>query len=40
MATQNTEQLIIKNRDTLDKRQYNYGINDLYIHAIEKLLND
>ena len=40
MATQNTEQLIIKNRDTLDKRQYNYGINDLYIHAIEKLLKD
>lgn len=40
MATQNTEHLIIKNRDTVDKRQYNYGINDLYIHAIEKLLKD
>ena len=40
MATQNTEYLIIKNRDTVDKRQYNYGINDLYIHAIEKLLKD
>ena len=40
MATQNTEQLIIKNRDTVDKRQYNYGLNDLYISAIEKLLKD
>lgn len=40
MATQNTEHLIIKNRDTIDKRQYNYGINDLYINAIEKLLKD
>jgi hypothetical protein len=40
MATQNTEQLIIKNRDTTDKRQYNYGLNNLYLQAIEKLLKD
>lgn len=40
MATQNTEQLIIKNRDSIDKRQYNYGLNNLYVHAIEKLLKD
>ena len=40
MATQNTEQLIIKNRDKVDKRQYNYGLNNLYLQAIEKLFKD
>ena len=40
MATQNTDQLIIKNRDKVDKRQYNYGLNNLYLHAIEKLFKD
>ena len=40
MATQNTEPLIIKNRDKADKRQYNYDINEMYIEAIEKLLKE
>jgi hypothetical protein len=40
MATQNAEPLIIKNRDKADKRQYNYGLNKLYILEIEKLLKD
>ena len=40
MATQHTELLIIKNRDSVDKRQYNYGLNNLYLQAIEKLLKD
>ena len=40
MATQHTELLIIKNRDTVDKRQYNYGLNNLYLQAIEKLFKD
>ena len=40
MATQNTELLIVKNRDKIDKRQYNYGLNELYISAIEKLFKD
>ena len=40
MATQNTEQLIVKTRDKIDKRQYNYALNNLYLHAIEKLLKD
>lgn len=38
MATQNTEPLVIKNRDKVDKRQYNYDLNNLYIMEIEKLL--
>jgi hypothetical protein len=40
MATQNTEQLIIKNRDKVDKRQYNYGLNELHLLAIEKFFKD
>ena len=40
MATQNTEHLIVKNRDKIDKRQYNYGLNQLYLTAIEKLFKD
>jgi hypothetical protein len=40
MATQNTELLIVKNRDKIDKRQYNYGLNQLYLTAIEKLFKD
>ena len=40
MATQNTEQLITKNRDTVDRRQYNYGLNKSYLNAIENLLKD
>ncbi len=40
MATQSTEPLVVKNRDKIDKRQYNYGLNNLYIHEIEKLLKD
>jgi hypothetical protein len=40
MATQNTEPLIIKNRDKTDKRQYNYDINEMYVVEIEKLLKD
>ena len=40
MATQHSEPLIIKHRDTADKRQYNYSINLQYIEDIEKLLND
>ena len=40
MATQNAEPLVIKNRDKADKRQYNYGLNKLYILEIEKLLKD
>ena len=40
MATQNTELLIVKNRDKIDKRQYNYGLNELYMSAIEKLFKD
>jgi hypothetical protein len=40
MTTQNTESLIIKNRDKADKRQYNYGLNNLYLSEIEKLLKD
>jgi hypothetical protein len=38
MATQEKEPLIVKNRDQSDKRQYNYGLNDLYILEIEKVL--
>jgi hypothetical protein len=40
MATQNSEPLIVKNRDKADKRQYNYGLNNLYVLEIEKLLKD
>jgi hypothetical protein len=40
MATQNTELLIVKNRDKIDKRQYNYRLNELYISAIEKIFKD
>lgn len=40
MATQNSEPLVIKNRDKEDKRQYNYGLNELYITAIDKLFKD
>ncbi len=40
MATQNTEPLIIKNRDKTDKRQYNYDVNEMYVVEIEKLLKD
>ena len=40
MATQHSEPLIIKHRDSSDKRQYNYSINPNYIVDIEKLLND
>jgi hypothetical protein len=40
MTTQNTEPLIIKNRDNADKRQYNYGLNALYLSEIEKLLKE
>jgi hypothetical protein len=40
MATQNSEPLIVKNRDKEDKRQYNYGLNELYLSAIEKLFKD
>lgn len=40
MATQHSEPLIIKHRDSADKRQYNYSINPNYIVDIEKLLND
>jgi hypothetical protein len=38
MTTQNTEPLVIKNRDKSDKRQYNYDLNKLYLLEIEKLL--
>ena len=38
MATQEKEPLIVKNRDQSDKRQYNYGLNHLYILEIEKVL--
>jgi hypothetical protein len=37
MATQQTEALIIKNRDKGDKRQFNYDLNGLYSSEIEKL---
>ena len=40
MATQHSEPLIIKHRDTADKRQYNYSINPHYIEDIEKLLHN
>jgi hypothetical protein len=40
MSTQHIEPLIIKNRDSVDKRQYNYSINPNYIEDVEKLLND
>jgi hypothetical protein len=40
MATQNTEPLIIKNRDKTDKRQYNYDLNKMYSFEIEKLFKD
>ncbi len=40
MATQNSEPLIIKNRDRADKRQYNYGLNDMYMSEIEKLFKE
>lgn len=39
MATHHTEPLIIKQRDSADKRQYNYSLNANYIGDIEKLLN-
>jgi hypothetical protein len=40
MSTQNTESLFIKTRDSQDKRQFNYSLNSIYIHAIEKLLKN
>lgn len=40
MSTQHIEPLIIKHRDSVDKRQYNYSINPNYIEDVEKLLND
>ena len=40
MTTQNTEPLVIKNRDKSDKRQYNYDLNKLYLLEIEKLLKE
>lgn len=40
MSTQHTEPLIIKHRDSTDKRQYNYSINPIYIEDVAKLLND
>ena len=40
MATQNAEALVVKNRDTADKRQYNYGLNKKFMIEIEKLLKD
>ena len=40
MSTQNTGSLFNKSRDSLDKRQYNYSLNPIYLQAIEKLLKD
>jgi hypothetical protein len=40
MCTQNTDSLFNKTRDSVDKRQYNYSINPIYLQAIEKLLKD
>ena len=40
MTTQNSEPLVIKNRDKSDKRQYNYDLNKLYLLEIEKLLKE
>jgi len=40
MSTQQTEPLIVKNRDRIDKRQYNYSLNNSYIQEIEKMLKD
>jgi hypothetical protein len=40
MATQNAEALVVKNRDKADKRQYNYGLNKMFMIEIEKLLKD
>ena len=40
LATQQEEPLIIKERDTEDKRQYNYSIHPNYIQNIENLLKD
>lgn len=37
MATQQTEPLIIKNRDKGDKRQFNYDLNSLYTIEVGKL---
>jgi hypothetical protein len=37
MATQQTEPLIIKNRDKGDKRQFNYDLNSLYTSEVGKL---
>lgn len=40
LATQQTDALIVKKRDLLDKRQFNYGLNEAYLLEIEKLLKD
>ena len=40
MTTQNTDSLIIKNRDKSDKRQYNYDLNHLYVLDIEKIIKE
>lgn len=40
MTTQNTDPLIIKNRDKSDKRQYNYDLNHLYVLEIEKVIKE
>ena len=40
MSTQQAEPLIVKNRDKIDKRQYNYSLNNSYIQEIEKMLKD
>lgn len=37
MATHYSEPLIVKKRDQMDKRQYNYSLNSNYITDIEKL---
>ena len=36
LATQQSLPLIIKSRDTTDKRVYNYGIETRYVQALEK----
>lgn len=36
LATQQSLPLIVKSRDSIDKRQYNYGLEAKYIQALAK----
>ena len=40
LATRNNLPLIIKNRDSIDKRQFNYGLQDSYLNDLAKFFRN